>query len=232
MIRLHQFYPVWTLTTASSFCLKLETYLRMAGHPYEVVVELDPRKAPLGKLPYIEDGGETLVDSGLIVEYLKSKYGDSLDTGLSAEQRAVALALRRMAEESLYWSLMYSRWIDDAGWRHHEPAYFGMMPAPLRWIVPKIVRASVKKELDGHGRGRLPKEAVYTLGREDLDALADFLGEKPFFFGETPTSLDAAVYGVLAHIHYPPFSTPLKEHMAAKPNLVAFVERIRERYYA
>lgn len=79
MIRLHQFYPVWTLTTASSFCLKLETYLRMVGHPYEVVVEMDPRKAPLGKLPYIEDGGQTLVDSGLIVDYLKTKYGDSLD---------------------------------------------------------------------------------------------------------------------------------------------------------
>jgi len=229
MIRLHQFYPVWTLTTGSSFCLKLETYLRMAELPYETVVEMDPRKAPVGKLPYIEDEGQTLIDSGLIIDYLKIKYGNPLDEGLNDDQKAQALALQRMIEESLYWSLMYFRWIDPEGWRHQEATYFGFMPIPLRWIVPKIVRVSVKKELNGHGRGRLCQEDVYQLGRNDLSALSKTLGDKPFLMGEHPASIDAAFYGVLAHILFPPMDSPLKTHVMFLDNLTPYAERIRDR---
>ena len=63
MIRLHQFPPLWGLSSASSFCLKLETYLRMAGLDYEVAVETNPGKAPKGKLPYIEDGNRYFKDN-------------------------------------------------------------------------------------------------------------------------------------------------------------------------
>jgi len=231
MIRLHQFYPVWSLTTASSFCLKLETYLRMVGLAYEVVVEEDPRKAPLGKLPYVEDDGQTLVDSGLIIDYLKAKYGDPLDGELSDAQRAQSLVLQRTIEESLYWSLMYFRWIDPEGWRHQESAYFGFLPWPLRVLVPKIVRASVRKELNGHGRGRLHPDDIYRLGGDDLAALSVQLGDKPYLLGDTSSSIDAALYGVLAHILFPPFDSPLKNKVLSLGNLGPYAERIRQSYY-
>ena len=203
----------------------------MTALPYETVVEMDPRKAPLGKLPYIEDAGETLHDSGLIIDYLKAKYGDPLDGSLSDEQKATALAVRRLIEESLYWSLMYFRWIDPDGWQHQEPAYFGSLPIPLRWIVPKVVRASVRKELDGHGRGRLNREDVYRLAGDDLRALSTLLGDKLYLLGSEPTSLDAALYGVLAHILFPPFDSPLKTHGQALTNLTPYAERIRDRFF-
>ena len=44
MIQLHQFAPAWGMS-ASPFCLKLETYLRMAEIPYEVVI------GEMGKAP-------------------------------------------------------------------------------------------------------------------------------------------------------------------------------------
>jgi hypothetical protein len=58
MIKLYQFKPALDLPNASPFCMKLEIYLRMANLPYEIVLNADSRKAPKGKLPYIEDGSK------------------------------------------------------------------------------------------------------------------------------------------------------------------------------
>jgi len=54
----------------SQFCTKLETFLRITKLPYEIVETL-PLKAPRGKLPYIEDQGQVITDSRLILNYLK-----------------------------------------------------------------------------------------------------------------------------------------------------------------
>ena len=56
-IKLYQFPPALELPNASPFCMKLETYLRMAGLPFESVYTLNLRRAPKGKLPFINDGG-------------------------------------------------------------------------------------------------------------------------------------------------------------------------------
>ena len=109
MIKLHQFGPAWGLTTASPFCQKLETYLRMAGVPHQVVRERDTRRAPKGKLPYIEEqDGRLLADSGFIIAHLKVTQGDPLDGWLSPEQAAQAHAARRLLEDSLYWVGVYA----------------------------------------------------------------------------------------------------------------------------
>jgi glutathione S-transferase len=118
MITLYQFEPAFGLPNASPFCLKLETWLRMAGLPYEA-----PRmtlsamgRSPKGKLPYIVDGEKTIADSSFIVDYLTATYGVALDGWLIAGQRAQALAFQRLMEENLYWgggllTLAFTRWL-------------------------------------------------------------------------------------------------------------------------
>jgi len=88
---------VFFFKTAFSF----KHYLRMTDLPYEVVATM-PLKGPKGKLPFIEDDGQKLTDSRFIIEYLKEKYGDSLDKELSAEQQATMIAMQRLLEEHLY----------------------------------------------------------------------------------------------------------------------------------
>ena len=78
MIKLYQFKPAWGLPNPSPFCMKVETYLRMAGLPYEAINGALPFKAPKKKLPYIEDGTQLIADSGFILEYLKATHGDPL----------------------------------------------------------------------------------------------------------------------------------------------------------
>jgi glutathione S-transferase len=76
MLKLHQFAPAFGLPNASSFCLKLETYLRMAEIPFESVYGMDMGKAPKGKMPYIVDGDKIIGDSNFIIDYLQQTYGD------------------------------------------------------------------------------------------------------------------------------------------------------------
>lgn len=232
MIKLHQFRPAWGLTTASPFCQKLETYLRMAGIEHQVVVERDTRRAPKGKLPYIEEAdGRLLGDSGFIITHLEACSGRPLDAALTPEQRAQALALRRLLEDSLYWVVVHSRWIDPVGWKVAGPAFFGRLPAPLRLAVPPLVRRAVAASLNAQGLGRHAEDEIYEIGRDNLDALACLLGDGPYFFGAAPTSADAAAYGMVAHILRPPIESPLKIHLRKLGNLRDFCDRVRDTYY-
>ena len=43
MIKLYQLAPAWDVQNLSPFCLKVETYLRMAGLPYEVAHAIPPQ---------------------------------------------------------------------------------------------------------------------------------------------------------------------------------------------
>lgn len=210
MIKLHQFSPAWGLPNASPFCLKLETYLRMAKLPFTVVSKPDLRNAPKGKMPYIEDNGRKIGDSGLIIDYLKATYGDTLDRHLSEYEQSIALAMRRMIEENLYWCVLYTRWVEEAGWQKVRPAFFATLPPLLRGVVPGLIRRQIVKALYLQGMGRHNAEEVYELGKTDLIALANYLGNKPFFMGDRPTSLDATAYGFLANILYAPVDSPLK----------------------
>ena len=92
MIKLFQPPPVWGIPNMSPFCVKLETYLRMAGIKYEKP-RLDFLKAPKGKIPFVELDGKLMGDSSLVIEALKKKYGDPLDAELSAEQKAQTRAI-------------------------------------------------------------------------------------------------------------------------------------------
>lgn len=232
MIRLYQFPPALGLPNASPFCLKLETWLRMAGVPYENVYTLNLRRAPKGKLPWIADGEVQVADSGLVIDYLRRARGDPLDAALTPAQRALALAVQRLLEEHLYWALTYVRWIEAAGWEATREGFFGHLAPPLKWIVPVVARRGVQAQLQGHGMGRHGAEEIAALGCADLTALADLLGDQPFFLGEAPTSLDACAYGFLANILLVDLDTALRRHARSLPQLGAFCERMRTRYWA
>ncbi|MGI0484104.1 glutathione S-transferase family protein [Pantanalinema rosaneae CENA516] len=232
MITLYQFAPDWGLPNTSSFCLKLETYLRMAQLPFELASNADLSQAPKGKLPYITDQGKTIADSNLIIEYLKATYGDPLDQHLNHRDRAIALAMQRLIEENLYWVAVYSRWQDPRNWQTVKAAYFSNLPPVLKTIVPRQVRQQMLQSLKGHGIGRHTPAEIYQIGSTDLTALSDFLADQPFLMGDRPTSVDAAAYGLLTNILWAPIESPLKERAEALSNLSAYCHRIKEQFYS
>ncbi|KAK4022987.1 hypothetical protein OUZ56_008428 [Daphnia magna] len=74
--------------------------------------------------------------------------------------------------------------------------------------------------------------AVYRQAVECLCLLATKLGEKEFFFGQSPSSLDAVVFAHLAPLLKAPLpSAALQNHLKACTNLTRFVGRVLQRYF-
>jgi glutathione S-transferase len=223
-IKLHVFPDPWGLNP-SPFCLKAEIYCRLAGISFESVPAL-PFRAPRGKLPFISDGNDVIPDSGLIIAYLKHRYGDPLDQGLNAEQQAQGHLFQRCCEESLYFVLLYERWIDPDGWRVIKPAFFDPLPLFLRDVVAAIARRGVRRALHAQGYGRYTPAEVVALGLADVSAVATVLAARDFAVADHPTSYDAVLYAFLANILHAPLHKALKESVRQHANLVAYVERL------
>ncbi len=128
--------------------------------------------------------------------------------------------------------MVWDRWVVDENWRVFRPIVLGGVPAPVRPIVARLARRGVRRQLVGHGIGIHSRDEIHAIGLRDLGALADFLGAKPFFMGDTPTELDAVAYGLPPNVMKVPIASPLKDAASKRANLVAWVERIRARFFA
>jgi glutathione S-transferase len=222
-VTLVQFPSIWG-RNVSPFSLKLEAWLKLASIPFEIRPSLALHKAPKGKLPYILDGGTPLGDSSLIIRHLKRSRGIDPDAGLNDREQAEAVALQRLLEDHLYFVLVYSRWIDPEGYAAVKEGFFSGLPLLARPVARAVAGSQVRRMLHLQGIGRHGHREIYDMGREDLRALADYLGDKPFFLGDRLTSIDAVAFGFLANILLVPIESELKRAALDYPNLVAWVE--------
>ena len=232
MITLYQFHRIWGLPNASPFCMKVETYLRMTKLPYDVKFISNPQQAPKGKLPYIQIDGKNYPDSEFIIDELKHRYGDELDKDLTKEQRALAVLIDNVFCERLYWVVVYLRWKTDAGWATIKPAYFGHLPTIPTLFVPAMVRKSMIKALDYQGTGRHGLDEVIHQGCKTIEALTELLGDKPFFFGDKPTSVDATAFAFIANLLMSPVNDSLKQHALKIDTVKAYCDRMWELFYS
>jgi glutathione S-transferase len=228
MLSLHTLVPAFGLPTFTPFGLKLIAHMRLARLPFRIVVEVNPGRGPKGKLPWLVDDGKVIADSDFIVRHLAAEHGADLDTDLTITQRAQAHGLRRMLEESLCFSVLYFRWVDEATYRAATDVLLASMPGALRAVVRPLVRRRILRDLRGQGVARHAPDEVAALGIADLDALAAQLGDQPFLFGATPHAVDTSAAAFLAVILYPPFEHPLKRHAGTLDNLVAYTDRMRD----
>lgn len=231
MLTLHQPPGAFGVGSLSPFCFKLECYLRMAGVPYTSKMA-DFRKAPKGKVPFIEEDGAILGDSQLIIEHLKRKHGDTLDAKLSPEEVATGHLVRRVLEESTYWHIVHVRWADAEGWKAYRPYFKAMFPPVIGKLVVTMIRRGVVKGLRTQGLGRHAPEEILALGKADVSAVATLLGDKPFLLGDSPSSFDATVYAFIKSITAFPVDSPLRRYTLSQQNLVRYCERFEQRYFA
>src|SRR5262245_19856505 len=229
-IKLFQFPRMFAVPNLSPFCCKLETWLRIARIPYEVVDTPDPRKGPKGKLPFIEDAGARIADTTLIVEYLARTRGVDLDRHLNPSQQAIALLVQRTLEDNYAFVILYTHFIrEDA--RRHTRATFGSVPTIARPLVASMVRGRMRNILWTQGVLRHSDQDIIEAGLRDWRAVLPFMSEGPFFFGDKPTGVDAIVFAALATTVLTPIESPIRDFLRAQPACVAYAERMRARYF-
>jgi glutathione S-transferase len=229
-IKLFQFPRMFGIPNVSPYCCKLETWLRIARIPYEVIDTPDPRKGPKGKLPFIEDAGVRIADSSLIVDHLVRTRGVDPDARLNASQRAIALLVQRTLEEHYGFVLAYTHVLRDEGWQYTR-ARFDSVPAVVRPLIGSVVRGRVKEMLWKQGVLRHSHEDIIESGLRDWRAVLTVMGDGPFFFGDEPTGVDAIIFGALATSVLTPIESPIRDFLRSQPALVAYAERMRARFF-
>ncbi len=236
MIKMYGYIPAWGLPDVSPYVSKTDLLLRLSGLEHELVTlpNGDLSATPKGKLPYIDDDGIVVSDTILIAHYLREKYGDKLDANLSTEQKAVSVAFEKMLDHAYYWGLVQSRYRRDEDFALYDPIwvkFLSWLPVEQREAPVKDFRERILGQFFHSGYGRNTEDEVNELLFEQFDAISDYLGEKPYFHGDEPSSIDAAVYSYLTHAMFVPFPGPICQYGNTKPNLLSYVDRIQKDHY-
>jgi glutathione S-transferase len=223
MLILRNFTPAFGLPSPSPFGIKAIALLKMSGLAFENHPS-DVRKAPLGKLPVLQDGDLLIPDSSRIQSYLEDTYDINFTEGLSAEKLAIGRAFQSMIEEHLYFIEVYGRWVDN---NHLLQPLFASLPRFLQPIVQRMVTKNITKSLHQQGIGRHDRDYIYQVGSSHLQALSDYLAEKRFFFGDRAHAIDAILYAFIECIITPDIPTPLKDAAMQHQNLLRHAQRFK-----
>jgi glutathione S-transferase len=229
-IKLFQFPRMFGIPNLSPFCCKLETWLRIAQIPYEVVDTPDPRKGPKGKLPFIEDDGVRIADSSRIIDHLVRTRGVDPDAHLDAGQRSIALLVQRTLEEHYAFVLAYTHLLRDEGFRHTRTR-FNSVPAIMRPLVSSMVQRQIRDLLWKQGILRHSDEEIVEAALRDWRAVLAVRSEGPFFFGDEAAGVDAIVFGTLATTVLTPIESPIRDFLRSQPGCLTYAERMREQFF-
>lgn len=85
-----------------------------------------------------------------------------------------------------------------------------------------------------HGIGVHKPEEIEEFGQSDLKVLSELLGDKDFFFGDKPSSLDVVAFSNIAQLVYmdSEIEVTLRDFLLQQcPNLKDFCERVKERAF-
>ena len=224
MLTLFSYPSLFGAADNNPYGLKVFAFLKLCNVPFRHEHVMDAQAAPRGQLPYLQDGEKKIGDSDAIVAHVRQLFSLTIDDALTAAQADMHLLVRRMLDD-LYWVMSYSRWKDDRFWPLFRDAFLQSYPS-VSIAGLEGARAYNFERYRYQGIGRYEPADAYARGVADLQALARLVPAAGFVFGASPCSLDAALYGFIANIHFFTIDTPLRRCVAAHPNLVSHCQLV------
>lgn len=230
MLTLYTFGPAFGLPDASPFVIKAHMLLKLAGLTYQTD-RGGFRRAPKGKLPFIDDDGQIVPDSTLIRLHIERKYGFDFDASLAPEQRGAAWMFEKALEDHFYWHVVQARWCDDENFAKGPASFFKSIPWPVRPVAEAFIRRKIRGTLQGQGTLRYSPEEQQQLLARGAQAAAQMLGDKPYFFGSSPCGADATAFAFMASAMAPHFKHPLRDEVEKHPNLTDYIGRMHREFF-
>ncbi|CAD5117329.1 DgyrCDS6115 [Dimorphilus gyrociliatus] len=184
-------------------------------------------RSKVGKFPWISFNGEEVEDSQFSIDYLKEKFKVDLNNDYSSADIAAGRAVRRMLEEGTFWSLALSRTIYNLGSEY-------LKKMNIKWWQIWIIGRLINKRAKAQGTGLHSKEKVIKVGLDDLRTISHFLGNsnKKYFLGETPSEVDATIFGFVTQFIYTFPDTDYDRVSKEKfKNLYSYCDRMREKFW-
>lgn len=149
------------------------------------------------------------------------------------------MAFTSLIEEKLLPALIYWSWVDSKNFVEVTRRWFSEhLPFPLSLVLPGRMQRQQSERLRLlRGEERLENEEnlekeLFREAAECLNLLSQRLGQSQFFFGDSPSSLDAFVFGHLApvlKIKLP--NSKLQQHLQTLENLCVFCTNILQLYF-
>ncbi|XP_026883608.2 metaxin-1b isoform X1 [Electrophorus electricus] len=220
-------------------CLTVLAYAKFAGAPLKVHKLTNPWRSPTGILPTLQTRGEGSVSqpSKIIIHLRKQKYNADYD--LSAKEGADTLAFVSLLEEKLLPALIYTLWIDSKNYVDVTRRWYAEnVPFPLNFVLPnrmhaqRLGRLQLVREDPALEPGEQLEQELYQEALECMTLLSQRLGSQKFFFGDSPSALDAYVFGHLApllKIKLP--NRKLQQYLSSLENLQLFCTNILALYF-
>ncbi|XP_046357275.1 metaxin-1-like isoform X1 [Haliotis cracherodii] len=227
----------WGLPSVDPNCLAVLAYCRFSGVPVRVRKTGNTFRSPSGEFPMLKHKGITETKVAEIFSFLRKKNWGS-DFELTNKQSADVIAFSSLLEEKLLPAVLHLWWIDGKTFTDFtRPWYARIIPFPLNFYVPgrKQKDANLRVFLSKGGENVTDSEVegkIYRDAKECLNHLSYKLGSQEFFFGKTPSSLDALVFGYLAPILKAPLpNNQIQNHLKGCDNLCSLVNKILQRYF-
>ncbi|XP_075934546.1 metaxin-1-like isoform X2 [Anarhichas minor] len=229
----------WGLPSVSTDCLVVLAYAQFAGAPLKLRKMSNPWRSPSGLLPTLRTNQkESLTRPSDIISHLrKQKYNADYD--LSAKEGADSLAFISLLEEKLKPALIYTFWVEPKNYVDVTRRWYAdHMPFPLNFFLPgRMQRGQLEKLRLLRGdesleSGEELEKELYRDATECLNLLSQRLGSHKFFFGDSPSSLDAFVFGHLAPVLKSKLPNgKLQQHLKSLDNLSNFCSNILLLYF-
>ena len=125
-----------------------------------------------GKIPWITYNRHRIADSQFSIDFLKDRFAADFNKRLDKVQQASARALRKMAEEELYWTMCSVTFGDDLSELQRLLPYGGLKA----FLTPLLLQFFIWRQMKGHGIGRHTPQEILSIGYADLKAFSDYLG--------------------------------------------------------
>eukprot|EP00744_Colponema_vietnamica_P011682 GILI01016424.1.p1 GENE.GILI01016424.1~~GILI01016424.1.p1 ORF type:complete len:320 (+),score=70.84 GILI01016424.1:29-988(+) len=179
-----------------------------------------PSSEAFGPFPVLRQPNGQYVGREDIFDHLREVTG--IDNELSAAQKAEAEAFLSLMNEHIHSAFVFHCWVQSRN-RSVGPE---SLKQSLSFPLNRIVAWAEEKKLSLFRFYGSSPDLIYGRAKRAFTLLEDRLGDRQFFFGDSPHSLDAYVYGHLAvcmATHFPDLTLQLS--LRAHKKLLDFILR-------
>nr|XP_036855863.1 metaxin-3 isoform X4 [Manis javanica] len=197
----------WGLPSVHSESLVVMAYAKFSGAPLKVSVIDNTWRGSRGDVPILTTEDNIVSQPAKILNFLRKQ--------------------------------LHTFWVEsDNYFNVTKPWFASRIPFPLSLILPgRMSKGALTRILLTRGEPPLyhlreVEAQIYRDAKECLNLLSNRLGTSQFFFGDTPSTLDAYVFGFLAPLYKVRFpKVQLQEHLKQLSNLCRFCDDILNSYF-
>ncbi|XP_056144598.1 metaxin-3 isoform X1 [Lampris incognitus] len=223
----------WGLPSVQTESLIVLAYAKFSGAKVDVSPIDWTWRTLTATVPELVCGESTVTEATRILNFLR-KHRFNADYELTARQGADTMAYIALLEEKLRPALLHTFWVDAENYANlTRPWFASRSPFPLNFLVPRChANTALSRILLTKGESPLHtisevEGKIYSDAKECLNLLSHRLGTANYFFGNSPASLDAFVFGFVAPLHKAALpSSPLQNHLRQLANLTSFCDNI------